>query len=168
MLFTLLPHSFSREWSAMLWGNSSSWPRAGAQLGQRGQGHTTPFPARASHLTKAIPAEVGRLGRALAPALGSSGLRSLAARRWCCADPCEPVDMILGMPVTGQGGCVGRESWRPCPPAYAGPGGTAVGSSASLPPGCSHPGTENTVPTGARRPTMVPVPFLPNLGRKRN
>lgn len=106
MLFTLLPHSFSREWSAVLWGNSSSWPRAGAQLGQRGEGHTTPFPARASHLTKAIPAKVGRLGQALAPALGSSGLRSLAARRWCCADPREPVDVILGMPVTGQGGWV--------------------------------------------------------------
>ena len=60
----------------------------------------------------------------------------------------------------------GRDNWRPCLSAYTGPGGTATGSSADLPPDCSHPGTGN--PMQVRKPIKVPVPFIPIPGRRRS
>lgn len=98
-----------------------------------------------------------RLVWAAAPALGSSGLRSLNAWRWHCADPYEPVDMISGI-TRLVGACSRRDTGCVHLPTQDLVAQPRAPQQVSL--GCSHPGMGNTVPAQVRKLTKVPVPFI--------
>lgn len=166
MLFTVLPHFSSCEWSVLLWGGCLCWPWAGAQLGQGCEGHITPslsqgFPLNQSHPCQSQEAGMGSGSspRKLWFDISSCMKVMLCWPSWACRHNFGDAHHWAGW-VCGQGElkvlsiCPRRTWWH---------SHRLLSKS-----GCFHPGMRNIVPTWVRRPTNMPAPFIPSLGRKRS
>lgn len=141
-------------------GKPSPW--AGAQ---RGEGHITPSPSQGFPLNQSHPCQSQEAGmgsgsspRKLWFDISSCMKAMLCRPSWACWYDFGGAHHRAGR-VCGQGElkvvsiCL-RRTW--CHSRRL------LGKS-----GCSRPRTRNIVPTWVRRPTNVPAPFIPTLGRKR-